>query len=129
VAGGLITFANAVSANGKSSIINSIKLAGVAAIPYELWFFSSDIATPRADNAVFGLAAADGLIFLGAVPINVADYNAAQTAFNNATIRAAGLQVKAGAGTTTIYAYLKCLAATSPATTTIYLTVDFEYIN
>jgi len=129
VVGGLITFANAVSANGKHAIVNSVKLAGVVAIPYELWFFNANIATPCADNAVFGLAAGDGAIFLGVVPISAADYNAAQTAFNNATVRGVGLEVKANVATTSIYAYLKATAVTSPATTTLYLTVDFEYVD
>ena len=129
VVGGLITFTNAVSANGKHAIINSVKLAGVVAIPYELWFFQSDIATPRADNAVFGLAAGDGAIFLGAIPITAVDYLAAQTSFNNATVRGVGLEIQAGASTTSIYAYLKATATTSPGTTTLYLTVDFEQID
>jgi hypothetical protein len=129
VVGGLITFAAAVRGNGGKAVVNSVKLAGVTAIPYELWFFSADIATPRADNAVFGLAAADGAIYLGTVPIGSADYYAAQTAFNNACVRTAGLQVKAGAATTSIYAYLKATATTSPGTTTLYLTVDFEWIS
>ena len=129
VVGGLLTFANAVRTNGGHSIVNSVKLCGVSAIPYELWFFNADIATPAADNAVFALAAADGLKFLGVVPIAAGDYNVAQTAFNNATIKGCGLQVKSTAATTTIYAYLKALAVTAPGTTTIYLTVDFEYVD
>lgn len=129
VVGGLITFANATRVNGGHSIINSVELSGVVAIPYELWFFNADIATPAADNAVFALAAADGLKFLGAIPITAGDYMVAQTAFNNATVRACGLQVKSGAAITSIYAYLKATAVTSPGTTTIYMTVDFEYID
>jgi hypothetical protein len=129
VVGGLITFANAVSANGKSAILDSLKLSGVVAIPYEVWFFSADIATPRLDNAIFGLAAADGLIYLGMVPITAGDYAAAQTAFNNAAIRNIGLQMKAGAGTRNIYAYMKATAVTSPGTTTLYLTADFVQID
>lgn len=128
VVGGLITFANAVRANGKRAIVNSVKLAGVVAIAYELWFFTSDIATPAADNAALALAAADGLKFLGAVPIAASDYVTAQNSFNNATVRGVGLGVQAGA-TTSIYAYLKATAVTSPGTTTIYLTVDFEYLD
>jgi len=128
VVGGLITLANAVSANGKSCVLNSLTLAGVAAIPYELWFFNADIATPRADNAVFGLAAADGAKFLGMVPISAADYGVAQTAFNNACVRGIGLQMQAGAETSSIYAYLKATATTSPGTTTLYLTANFEYL-
>lgn len=129
VAGGLITFAGAVRTNGGKSIVNSIKLCGISAIAYELWFFNADIATPAADNAAFALAAADALKFLGAIPIAAGDYFAAQTAFNNATVAGCGLQVEAGAATTSIYAYLKCKEVTSPGTTTIYLTVDFEYLD
>lgn len=129
VVGGLITFTNAVSAVGKSAVLNSVTLAGVVAIPYELWLFSADIATPRADNAVFGLAAADGALFLGMVPILASDYGAAQTSFNNATVRGIGLQVKAGAATRNIYGYLKATATTSPGTTTLYMTASFEQLD
>ena len=129
VVGGLITFAIEERARGKAYVINSIKLAGVVAIPYELWFFTADIATPRADNAVFGLAAADGLKFLGMVPITAADYGAAQTAFNNATVRQVGLQVQKATSKSSLYAYLKATAVTSPGTDTLYLTVDFEYLS
>jgi len=129
VVGGLITLAGATRLNGGHSIINSIKLSGVSAIPYQLWFFSQDIATPAADNAAFALAAADGLIFLGSVIIAAGDYLAAQTAFNNACLKGVGLQVKSGAATTSIYAYLVATAVTSPGTTTLYLTVDLEYID
>ena len=129
VVGGLITMASVVSANGKSCILNSLTLAGVNAIPYELWFFNADIATPRADNAVFGLAAADGAICLGVVPIAAIDYYAAQTSFNNACVRGIGLQMKAGAATTSLYAYLKATAVTSPGTTTLYLTCNFEQLD
>ena len=127
--GGLLTFANAVSANGKHSVINSVKLAGVVAISYELWLFNADIATPAADNAALALAAADGAKFLGVVPISSADFNAAQNSFNNATIRGVGLEIEAAAATTSIYGYLKTTATTSPGTTTLYLTVDFEYLD
>lgn len=129
VVGGLITFPNVVNAVGKSVVINTITLAGVVAIPYELWFFTQDIATPRLDNAVFGLAAADGAIFLGAVPILASDYFAAQTAFNNATVRGVGLQMKTGAATQNLYAYMKATAVTSPGTTTLYLTISGEQLD
>jgi hypothetical protein len=127
VVGGLITLPNIVSANGKRSIIYTITLAGVVAIPYELWFFNADIATPRTDNAVFGLAAADGAKFLGAVPILASDYLAAQTAFNNATLSKVGLTIQGV--TTSIYAYLKATEVTSPGTTTLYLNVAGEFID
>lgn len=129
VAGGLITFANAVSANGKHCILNSVKLAGVVAIPYELWFFNADIATPAADNAAFTLVVADTLKCLGVVPISSADYNSAQSAFNVATVRGVGLQMKAAAAATSLYAYLKATAVTSPGTSTVYLTCEFEYLD
>jgi hypothetical protein len=128
VAGGLITWAGVASANGGSVIINTVILNGVVAIPYNLEFFSADIATPRADNAVFGLAAADALIHLGTVPIAAIDYTAAQTAFNSATVKP-GLQVTVGAGTTSLYGYLEAPATTSPATTTIYVRIVGVRVN
>jgi hypothetical protein len=130
VAGGLITFANAVSANGKHAFVDSVVLAGVSAIPYELWFFNADIATPAADNAAFTLVAADTAKCLGVIPIATADYVAAQSAFNVATVRGAGLgPIKAGAATRSLYAYLKATATTTPGTTTLYLTVNFTYVD
>jgi hypothetical protein len=128
VVGGLITLPNMVGNYGRSAVINSIKLAGVVAIPYELWFFNADIATPAADNAAMALATADKAKFLGAVPILATDYLTAQSAHNFATIRQIGLQLQAAAGSQTIYAYLKATAVTSPGTTTLVLTVDFEYL-
>jgi hypothetical protein len=68
VVGGLITFSDAVRPlvitpgppfaedRKRRVVVNSIKLAGVVAIPYELWFFNADIATPAADNAALGVA-------------------------------------------------------------------------
>ena len=128
VAGGLITFANATRANAGLSIINSVKLAGVVAIPYELWLFNADIATGAADNAAFTLVAADVVKCLGVIPIATADYCAAQSAFNVATVRGVGLEVLSAA-TTSLYAYLKCTATTSPGTTTLTLTLDVEYLS
>ena len=129
VVGGLITFANATRINAGHAIVNSVVLAGVVAIPYELWLFNADIATPAADNAAFALAAADLPKVLGVIPISTADYNAAQSAFNVATVRGVGLEVKAGAATTSIYGYLKATATTSPGTTTLTLTLDVEYLD
>ena len=128
VVGGLITFQNMAMQEGKSVFINSIKLAGVVAVPYELWFFNADIATPAADNAALALAAADLTKFLGAVPITAMDYNSAQSAHNFATVRQVGMEIQAAAGTQNIYAYLKATAVTSPGTTTLILTVDYEYL-
>ena len=129
VAGGLITLANLASANGKRSIIHTITLAGAAAIPYEMWFFKSDIATPAADNAVFTLAASDQARFLGAVPITTDLYTSAQNAFNFATVSHVGLEVQADAASTSIYAYLKTLVTTSPGTTSLNLVVSGEFLD
>ena len=129
VVGGLITLPNMAGNKGRGAVINSIKLAGVVAIPYELWFFNADIATPAADNAAFTIVAADEAKILGVISIMAADYYAAQSAFNVACLRQVGLAVQAAAGSTTIYAYLKATAATSPGTTELHLTVDFEYLD
>jgi hypothetical protein len=129
VVGGLITLTHGSAMVGKTMVINSVKLAGVVAIPYELWLLSADLATPRADNAVFGIVVADEPKILGVIPITSADYYAAQTAFNVACVRQVGLQVQSASETLNIYAYLKATATTSPGTTTLYLTVDFEYLD
>jgi hypothetical protein len=125
VAGGLITFSNAVREVGGVALVHSIKLAGVAAIPYKLWFLNANLVTPRVDNESFNIVVADEPKILGIVPITAGDYAAAQSAFNVACLRMVGLQVQAAATTQDIYAYLVCDAVTSPGTTTIYLTVDF----
>jgi hypothetical protein len=129
VVGGLITLGGAVSGNGKRSIINSLKLGGVVAIAYELWFMNADITTPAADNAAFTLVVGDMVKQLGVVPISTGDYCAAASAFNQATLRGVGLEVQAGAATTSLYAYLKATAVTSPGTTRLDLIVDFEFID
>lgn len=129
--GGLITFAGAVRANGKESILNSLLLAGLpSAIPFELWLFNADLATPVADNAAFAMVAADQVKLLGVVPITAADYfqaGAAGTYY--ASIRGIGAQIKAAAATTSIYAYLKHTTTTSPGVTTLYLTGQFEFVS
>jgi len=91
----------------------------------------ADLATPVADNGVLTLVAADCPKFLGSVPIAAADYSASTggTVFQNATVRGVGLELEAGAATTTIYAYVKTLAVTSPGTTTIYLAIDVERLD
>lgn len=127
VVGGLITFANASSAAGKRSIIHSITLAGVAALAYELWFFASDITTPAADNAALALVAADIAQCKGVIPIPVTAYNAAQTAFNIATLTGCAFEFSCAA--TTLCAYLKTTVATPPGTTTLTLTINGEYID
>lgn len=127
VVGGLITLVGAASAAGKRSVIHSLTLAGVAALAYELWFFASDIATPAADNAALALVAADVAMCKGVIPIATTDYNAAQTAFNVATLRNLGFVFTCTA--TTLYAYLKAVAVTSPGTTVLTLTIKGEFID
>lgn len=129
VVGGLITLPNMVSANGKHAIIYSVTLAGVVAIPYELWLMTADIATPAADTAAFTLVAADTALVRGIVPIYASDYFATKANFNVASVRNVGLQVQAGAATTSILAYLKATAVTPPGTTTLYLRVSGEMID
>ena len=129
VVGGLITLPAAVRAVGGISRIDTITLAGVSALAYELWFFNADIATPAADNAAFTLVAADELKCLGSVPIPAANYTAAASAFNVATVYPVSLLVKAAAASTSIYAYLKATAVTTPGTTTLYLNVKGRYLD
>ena len=128
VVGGLITFTGISAYYTKfaasSLLVPSLKLAGVVAIAYDLWFLNADIATTALDNAAFTLVVADEPKILGVVPITAADYKAGPAAFNIATVRNIGLDMQlAGAN---LYAYLVATAVTSPGTTTIYLTVDFE---
>lgn len=129
VVGGLITLPGMVSGNGRHALINSIELSGVVAIAYELWFISGQITTPAVDNATFTLVAADELLIRGIVPIAAADYFAAASAFNSACLRGVGLEVQAGAATTSLYAYLKATAVTSPGTVTLFLRVSGEMID
>ena len=126
VVGGLITLPYAVRENGGAAYVRSIKLGGVVAIAYNLWFLNANIATPAADNAAFTIVAADENKYLGHVPIAAADYVAAQSAFNVATVRNVNLMVQAAAATKSIYAYLVATAVTRPGTTTRNRTVDFE---
>jgi hypothetical protein len=127
VVGGLITFAGAGSAAGKRSVIYTITLAGVAALAYELWLFGADIVTPAADNAAFTLVAADVAQCKGVIPIAITDYLAPVSAFNVATLRSVGFEFTCV--NTTLYAYLKAVAATSPGTTTLTLTIKGEFID
>ena len=128
--GGLITFTDLTSYFAKwasnSALVVSLKLAGVVAIPYDLWFMNANLATPAADNAAFTLVVADEPKVLGVVPIAATDYKAGPAAFNVATVRNIGLDIQPAAGATAIYAYLVATEVTSPGTTTIYLTLDFE---
>lgn len=128
VAGGLITFANAVSAAGKRAVIHTIVLAGVAALEYDLWFFETDIATPVVDNGVFTLTAADVAMCKGTIPIRAGDYVAPASAFNVATLRAVAFEYSVITGTS-LRAYLVPLAVTSPGTTTLTLTIKGAFID
>jgi hypothetical protein len=127
VVGGLITFAGASSAAGKRSVIHTITLAGVAALAYELWFFASDITTTALDNAAFTLVAADVAQCKGVIPIATTDYYAPQSSFNVATLRGVAFEYSCTA--TTLYAYLKATATTTPGTTTLTLTIKGEFID
>jgi len=126
VVGGLITIPNAVSAAGKRGFIYELTLAGVAAIPYNLFFFPSDIATPAADNAPGTMVAADIAMCKGVIPILAADYLAPVSAFNIATVRE---YLAYSCPATTLYAYLVAVAVTSPGTTTLTLKLKGEYID
>ncbi|MFH0983776.1 MAG: hypothetical protein V2A79_19855 [Planctomycetota bacterium] len=131
VVGGLITFANAVSAVGKECILNSLVLAGLpSAIPLELWWLNANLATPCADNAAFATVAADQAKELGIVDMDAAGYKQAGAAGTYTWSRGGlGMQLKANAATTSLYAYLKHTTTTSPGVTTLYLTAQFEYIS
>lgn len=131
VVGGLITFANAVSANGKECVLNSLELVGTtSAIAFELWFFNADLATPLADNAAFAIVAADQPKILGIVPISSADfYQAGVGGVYAASVPGIGRQMKAGAATTSLLAYMKHTTTTSPGTTSLFLTCNFEYVS
>ena len=126
VAGGLITFAYAVNENGGAAMVRSIKLAGVAAIAYDLWFMNADLVTPRLNNESFNIVVADEPKYLGHVQIAAGNYVKAESAFYVATVADVGLMVQAAAATQSIYAYMVCTEVTAPGTTTLYLTVDFE---
>jgi len=131
VVGGLITLAAAVRANGGMSRIDTITLGGVAALAYELWFFNADVADAAIPDAdPFLVAAADEALCLGVVPIAATDYKAPGAgAFNFATVYPNSLIVKAAAATTSIYAYMKAVATTTPGTTTLYLNVKGIYLD
>ncbi len=130
VVGGLITITGAVSANGKSVIIDSITLSGqTAAIAYELWLLNADLATANvADNGVFALAAADVPKVLGVIPIATIDQYQGQNAIFCASVPV-GRKFKAGAATTTVYGYLKATATTSPGVTAMTLNVNGRWVD
>lgn len=126
VVGGLITFpVSGMVGRQCELLIPSLELAGVVAIPYELWFLNANLATPAADNAAFTLVAADLPKLLGSVPITAADYKAGPAAFNLATVRNICLDMQTAALNGNLYAYLVATAVTSPGTTTIYVTLNF----
>jgi len=125
--GGLLTFPAATLNKGGHSMVTSVKLAGVSAIAYNLWFLTGNIATPAADNAAFTIVAADEELFTGHVAIPAANYVAAASAFNVCTVPNAGLMVHTSSSRNILYGYLVATATTTPGTTTLYLTVDFEY--
>ena len=130
VVGGLLTFAGATASAGGHSVINSVELCGVSALAYNLEFYKADLATPNvADNGTYTLAAADGLNYQGRVQITAADYVPAANSFNNACVKGQGKQIATATTSTTLYGYLVATATTTPGTTTIYLTVDFEYLD
>jgi hypothetical protein len=129
VVGGLITLPNAVRTAGGKSLLTSISLFGVAALVYELWIMNADIATPAADNAAFALAAADGAKMCAHVPIAAADYKAAQNSFNFASVGNIFKVCQAAVGQTSLYAYLKATATTTPGTTALNLYCGFQYLD
>jgi hypothetical protein len=129
VVGGLITYTGIstwIQARSEASslFVSSLKLAGVAAIAYDLWFLNADIATTAIDNAAFTLVAADEPKILGCIAIATTDYKKGPAAFNIATVNCKGPDMYLASAN--LYAYLVATAVTSPGTTTIYLTVDFE---
>jgi hypothetical protein len=125
--GGLITLAGAGSAAGKRSMIRTITLAGVAALAYELWFFPANITTGAADNAAMTLVAADVAACKGVIAIATANYLSPHSGFNVATLSNVGFEFTCVA--TTLYAYLKATATTTPGTTTLTLRINGEFID
>ena len=124
--GGLLTFSNAVREVGGVALVHSLKLGGVVAIPYNLWFLNANLATNAPDLDPFTFVVADQPKVLGVVPIVATDYIVAgPSAFYTATVRNIGLQIQAAAATQDIYAYLVATAVTAPGTTVLDLTVDF----
>lgn len=122
-AGGRITFANAVSANGKSSKVKSLTLCGCdSPLEYQLVFYGGE-----AWNDHEFLVQPTYIGFCGSIPIAAADYVQEISGLYMATIRDIGLQVQSAA--TTIYGILIAKEVTSPGTTSLYIAVDFEYVD
>ena len=129
--GGLITIPGVVSAAGKMGMLTNILLAGVAAVPYNLFFFPADITTPAANNAVGTMIAADIAGCKGIVPILASHYTAPVSAFNIATLvpANANLPLFYSCVATTLYAYMIATAVTSPGTTTLTATFKGFWLN
>ena len=125
--GGLLTFplTEVIFGNKRSNVfIASLKLAGVAAVPYELWLLSANLATPVVDADPLVMVVADMPKVLGVIDILVTDYRAPLAAFNLATVSKIG--ILAQLATNNLYAYLKATAVTSPGTTRLDLTLDYD---
>ena len=129
VVGGLITLPGMFSAVNRRSRIDSVVLGGVVPIVYHLWLLTADIATPAADNAAFTLVAADLTLCKGVVDLWSNVWRKAASAFYTVTVDGVGLDVVAGAATTSGYAYLVTDAVTNPGTTELELTVSGEWLD
>lgn len=131
VVGGAISIPNAVRANGKEAVLNSVVLAGMtSAIGFEWWVLNSDLATPVADNGAFAMVAADYPKVVGVVSLGAGEqYQAGAGGVYVGSYGAIGKQMKAATGTRTLTAYLKHTTTTNPGTTTLYLTCGYEYIS
>lgn len=125
--GGLLTFplTEVIFGNKRSNVfIASLKLAGVVAVPYELWLLSANLATPVVDADPLVMVVADMPKVLGVIDILATDYRAPLAAFNLATVSKIG--ILAQLATNNLYAYLKATAVTSPGTTRLDLTLDYD---
>lgn len=124
--GGLITIANAARGSALLSRLQSVTFVAKVAIAYNLILLSGDIATPVADNGALALVEADLTKVLGVIPVVSGDWKNFSSAYKVATISNIGLLVRPTA--TTIYAYLAATATTSPATTRMDISFQFEYL-
>jgi hypothetical protein len=129
-ASAIINWPDVVSKVGGSGLINTIIVAGVVPVTYNLWLFNAATATSYAKDEAFILVVADELKCVGTVPIAAIDYAGDHgSIFYVATIRGLGLQFTAAAADTDLYGWLVNTGTTSPATTTIYVRLIGEYIN
>jgi hypothetical protein len=129
-AGAAMTFAGAVSANGKRAIINTISItpnAAMPAVPFNLIFLNADLATPITKSNPFVMVAADAPKVLGCIPINASDYIPTQDNWNIATKSGVGFEFQAGAATTSIIGYLVTTATTNLVATHLYITLNIEF--